>query len=273
MKHKTISYRSSELLKSLLDKNKSFFTILEASKILGMENSSTIRELLRSMNERGLILRIKEGLYHVIPYEKESESYFPNWHLTAEALVGKKEYYLGFYTALDIQGLITQPSLVEQIVVKDRVAPKNYKIKEVRFETITFNNEHFFGYEKTWIDDFNKVNCSDLEKTIIDCLYKPNYANGIPEIIKAIYRGREKINSDKVIKYLEKFNAQVVYKRLGFILKQLDILQAITDEIRFKLSNAYTLLNPSLPKEGKHYSEWRIIDNIDIKSALKSLKT
>jgi predicted transcriptional regulator of viral defense system len=273
MKHKTISYRSSTLLKSLLDSNTSYFTISEASKILGKENSSTVRELLRSMTERGLILRIKEGLYHVIPYERDSQHYFPNWHLTAEAIVKNREYYLGFYTALDIHGLITQPSLVEQIVVKQRLQPKNFKLKNVEFEIITYNKKHFFGYEKTWIDDYSKVSGSDLEKTIIDCLYKPNYANGITEIVKAISKSWSKINIEKMLIYLENFDAQVVYKRLGFLLQHLDLLSTLTKEIKTKLSSSYALLDPSFPNKGKHNSDWKIIDNVEIGSAIKSIET
>ncbi|MDR3611214.1 MAG: hypothetical protein P4L27_11670, partial [Ignavibacteriaceae bacterium] len=127
--------------------------------------------------------------------------------------------------------------------------------------------------EKTWIDDFTKVYCSDLEKTIIDCLYKPNSANGITEIIKAIYESRGKLNISKMLVYLEKFNAQAVYKRLGFLLQHLDLLQELRAEIQSKLTNSYILLDPSLPKNGKHYSQWSIIDNIGIDSAIKSILT
>lgn len=273
MKNKNISYRSSLLLKNLNESETLFFSIDDAVKILGIGYSSTVRELLRTMTDRGLIMRIKDGLYHVIPYEKDNNSHFPNWHLTAEAIVKDRDYYLGFYTALEIHNLITQPSLVEQIVVKQRMQPKTFKVKNVEFEIITYNQRHFFGFEKTWIDDFNKVFCSNLEKTIIDCLYKPDYAGGITEIVKAIYKSKEKINIGKMLKYLEKFDTQVVFKRLGFLLQQLEILDALAKEIQSKLSNSYTLLDPSLPQKGKHNSGWKIIDNIGIESVLKSVET
>jgi predicted transcriptional regulator of viral defense system len=270
---KHISYRSSELLNTLIKNDKQFFTLNEAMKILSSSEPDAVRKLLADMTKRGLILRIKDGLYNVIPYEKNSEEYFPNWHLAAQAIAEPQAYYIGFYSALDIHGLITQPSLTEQAVTEKQIVPKYQIVKKVKFEFITLNKKRFFGYEKTWIDDFNKVYCSDLEKTFVDCLYKPNYANGITEIIKAIYKSREKINTDKILMYLEKFDAQVVYKRLGFILKQLDILQPITYEIKSKLSNSYTLLDPSLPKQGKHHSEWRIIDNVGIDTAVNSILT
>jgi len=184
-----------------------------------------------------------------------------------------EHFYIGFYSALDIHGLITQPSLKEQIVTEKQITPKYHIVKKVKFEFITLNKKRFFGYEKKWIDDFNKIYCSDLEKTIVDCLYKPNYTIGITEIIKAIYKSKEKINSDKILLHLEKFDAQVVYKRLGFLLKHLDMLSALTKEIQSKLSNSYALLDQSLPKVGKHNSEWKIVDNVGIESALKSIGT
>ena len=270
---KHISFRSGQLLSSLNGQNKNFFTIKEAQEILHESGEVAVRRLLIYMAQRGLLLRIKDGLYNLIPYEKNVEEYFPNWHLTAEAIVHPKNYYIGFYSALDIHGLITQPSLTEQIVTEKQIVPKNQLVKKVKFEFITFNKNKFFGYERTWIDDFNKINCSDIEKTLIDCLYKPNYSGGISEIAKAIYKCREKIKPDKIIHYLEKFDAQVVYKRMGFLLQHLDILPALTKEIQTKLTDSYTLIDPSLPKKGKHYSAWKIVDNIDIESTLRSIGT
>jgi predicted transcriptional regulator of viral defense system len=271
--NKHISYRSSELLSSLNNGEKQFFTINDAINFLPSSSYSTIRKLLSEMAIRGLILRISKGLYKVIPYEKNSEEYFPNWHLVAEAIVQSNLYYIGFYTALDIHGLITQPSLVEQIVTENQIVPKYRVIKNVKFEFITLKENRFFGYEKTWIDDFNKIYCSDLEKTLIDCLYKPNSANGITEIIKAIYESRGKLNISKMSEYLKKFDAQVVYKRLGFLLQHLDLFQELRKEIQSKLTGSYTLLDPSLPKNGKHHSQWSIIDNTGIDSSLKSILT
>jgi predicted transcriptional regulator of viral defense system len=270
---KHISYRSAELLTALNSKNQSYFTIEDARKILPESGEWAVRKLLSSMSKRTLILRLKDGLYNIIPYEKSINDYYPNWHLVAEKLVYPEEYYIGFYSALDIHGLITQPSLVEQVVTKKQFSPQTRVIKNVRYQFVTLGEERFFGFQKTWIDDFSKVWCSDLEKTIIDCLYMPKYANGITEIIKAIYQCKDKINVDKMQKYLDKYETEVVLKRLGFILEHLGIFNSIGDYIQDRLSKSYAVLDPSSPHKGKHYAKWKIIDNIDIKSSLKSLET
>lgn len=270
--NKNISYRSGELLKKLNSVNKLFFTIEDAQKILQNNEQLAIRKLLSDMTKRGLIMRLKDGLYNIIPYEINSE-YFPNWHLVADNLVQNEKYYIGFYSALDIHGLITQPSLIEFIVSKKQFIPKKQLIKNIRFEYIKYNDQHFFGFEKTWIDNFNKVWCSDLEKTIIDCLYKPQYSSGITEIVKAIYKSKNKLDSNKMKLYLDKFNAQVVLKRLGFILENFSEFDNLLEYIQNKISDSYTYLDPSFPKQGKSYSRWKIIDNVNIAESINSLST
>ena len=204
------------------------------------------------MTKRGLIMRIKNGLYHRIPYEQKPHEYFPNWHLTAEAMVQPQDYYIGFYSALEIHGLITQPSMVEQIVTRQQVKPKNQKVQNagteqdrcIRFEFITLGKNRFFGYKKQWIDKFHKVNCSDLEKTFLDCLYKPAYAGGINEITKALYKSKDKLQKDKFHGYLVKFNTQAVYKRLGFIINRLGLFPELQNFIGEKISSSYAPLDP-----------------------------
>jgi len=107
-------------------------------KILSYKDYATVRKLLSDMTKRGLIMRIKDGLYHRIPYEQQPDQYFPNWHLTAEAIAQPKEHYIGFYSALNIHGLITQPAKTEQVVTWGRVKPRDQQVKNVRFEFITW---------------------------------------------------------------------------------------------------------------------------------------
>ena len=278
---KHISYRSAEFLDALSSRKQDFFTLKEAAEILSGKDYATVSKLLSDMTKRGLIMRIKDGLYHRIPYEQQPDQYSPNWHLTAEAIARPKEYYIGFYSALNIHGLITQPAMTEQVVTWERVKPKMQQVKNawaehgrsVRFEFITLGKKRFFGYKKHWINDFHKVNCSDLEKTFIDCLYKPVYAGGITEITKALYKSREKLQPTRFQEYLEKFNTQVVYKRLGFIIDTLELYPELQKFITGKISSSYAPLDPSLDKHGNYNSKWGIIDNIDFKTVLDSIKT
>lgn len=271
--HKNISSKSSKLIRELNAQDKEFFNVYDASKILVNNTIGSIRELIASLIRRGLAMKISNGLYCLVPYERDINQFFPNWHITAKELVKNEKYYIGFYSALDIHGLITQPSLIEQVVTAKQITPKQKIVRNVKFNFIYLNEKHFFGFEKTWINDFDKINCSTIEKTIIDCLYIPRYGSGITEIVKAIFKARNKINQEIMIDYLEKFKSQSVLKRLGFILSYLDIFLLLRKNIKSLITKVYSPLDPSMPKEGKFYSKWSILDNVGIEDVLNSIET
>ena len=271
MKNKYISTQSNEILSYFNSKGLVCFDSKAAIKALPESKENTIRELLSDMTKRGLLMRLKEGVYYIIPYEENAETFMPDWHLIVKYLVKDAKHYIGYYSALQIHNLITQPSLKEQIVVSKQIRPSEIKIKNITFQFIYHNETHFFGEKKIWIDDFNKVLCSDIEKTIIDCLFKPDYAGGIVEVARAIYSTKEKLDYNKLLEYAIKFDSQAVIKRLGYLLELFEIETEIVNELQKLKSASYVLLDTELPKTGKRNSRWSIQQNLDtetIKSAM-----
>ncbi|HNO91694.1 MAG TPA: transcriptional regulator [bacterium] len=273
MNNKNISTRSSELLSFFNGQSRNCFDYSLAYKALPDSNASAVRELLSDMTKRGLLMRLKDGVYYIIPYEQNAETFMPDWHLIAEHLVNDAKHYIGYYSALQIHSLITQPSLKEQIVVSKQIRPSEIKIKEVPFQFIYHNEKHFFGSKKIWIDSFNKVMCSDLEKTLIDCLFKPDYAGGVVEVARAIYTSKDKIKYDTLLDYAKKFDSQAVIKRLGFLLEILDINTQIVQELKQLKTASYVVLDTELPKTGKRISRWSIQQNLEIETIKSAIYT
>ncbi len=268
---KYISTKSGELLSYFNEDNRAYFDYTEAFKALPKSKNGAVKELLSDMTRRGLLMRLKEGAYYIIPYEQNSESFMPDWHLIAENLVKNAGHYIGYYSALQIHNLIVQPSLKEQIVVSKQIRPSEILIKAVPFQFIYHNKKHFFGAKKIWIDNFNKVLCSDLEKTIVDCLFKPNYAGGIVEVARAIYISKDKLRFDVLFDYVKKFKSQAVIKRLGFLLELLEIDTNIVKKLQKVKTASYVVLDTELPKCGKMISRWSIQQNLEtdtIKAAI-----
>jgi len=271
IKDKVLSYPVAFLLDKLNGQDRKCFSIDEAYLLLSNSAKDNVKRMLSKMTKRGLLMRVKEGLYYIIPFEQDPETFMPDWHLLSQYLVGGAEYYIGYFSALQIHSLTTQPNIKEQIVVNKQIKPSTLIIKEIPFQFIYHNEKHFFGNKKTWIDSFNRVQCSDLEKTIIDCLFKPEYAGGITEIAKAIYKIKEKIDDSKILLYVKRFDSQAVIKRLGFLLELLEIKSTMTNELQKLRTNSIVSLEPSYPKEGKFVSRWAIQQNIDTESILSPI--
>lgn len=273
MRIKNISTQSNELLTYFNGIEKLCFKNSDAYEVLSKSSIPAVNQLLSDMTKRGLLMRIKDGVYYIIPFEKDPDSFMPDWHLLTENLVNGIDHYIGYYSALQLHDLITQPSLKQQIVVAKQIRPSTIHIKNVPFQFIYHNLDHFFGIKKIWIDNFHKVKCSDLEKTFIDCLFKPDYAGGIVEIARAIYISKDKINFDKLFAYAQQFKSLAVIKRLGFLLEALEIKQPITKDLQQIKTASYVVLDTELPKVGKLLRKWSIMQNIDtetIKSAIYS---
>jgi predicted transcriptional regulator of viral defense system len=273
MNNKNISSRSGSLLRYMYGQHETFIDYPSAFKALPGSSVGAVRELLSDMTRRGLIMRLKEGKYAIIPYEQDSESYMPDWHLIAAHLVNDADHYIAYYSALQLHNLITQPSLKEQIVVSRQQRPSVIHIKGIPFQFIYHNTKHFFGATQVWVDPYNQVWCSDVEKTIIDCLFKPHYAGGMVEIAKALHALRKKIDYEKLHAYALRFGSQAVMKRLGFMLQLLDIDTAIVPELKKKITASFVLLDTELPATGKYISHWSIRQNLDTNTMLSAIRT
>ena len=270
---KVITGKAAKWLTHLNDRKKQFFTSQETAMFINNPSKQQVNKFLADLVQRGLAIRIKRGLYAQVPYEVKAKEFFPNWHATGAHLAGNTNYYIGYYSALQMHSLTTQPSLREQIVVNKQILPAVQEIHDVKFQFIYHNEKHFFGTKKKWADSYNKVVCSDLEKTIIDCLYKPDYAFGIVEIAKAIYKSYGKINCDTFLTYIEDFGSQAVIKRFGYLVELYQLDLPIVDKLQELISPSLVVLDPTHPKEGKINSRWRLYINTDTETILQAPHT
>ncbi len=264
---KVVNKISAILLQELYREGLEFFDIKAAAQIIGNRNEASIRRILSDMVKHGLIMRLRDGLYTIIPYHCEPETFFPNWHIVAHYLAGDTPYYIGYYSALTLHDLTVQPSLSEQIVVSLPIRPTTQLIKDIPFQFITHNTLHFFGISKKWVEQGTfRIQCSDLEKTLIDCAFKPDYAGGVSQLSHALYKSKSVLNPQTLLDYTQRFGSDAVVRRLGFLLEALDILPELARALKEQIhkSTSYVALDTALPKTGQMYSRWGIVQNLDL---------
>lgn len=263
-----------DIIKKFSGNDQDCFTFQDVVAEFPKSDKFFLSKVLSSMLEKGMLIKLNRNVYHLVPSNEEADTYIPDWHLVAKYLMKGKKYYIGYYSAMQIHGLITQPGLKEIIVTDRQVIPSTRKIRNIEFQFVTQSKDKFFGFKNFWISQNEKVMASDLEKTIVDAVSKPHLCGGMVEIGKAIYESRSKVKLETLISYFERYNSQVAVKRYLFICDLINVEWTIHHERLFQtIGNTFSLFDTTGPDQGKKNSKFRLKINIDTDTVKKSIFT
>jgi len=258
---KTVGRQTARLLTALYDRSQTTFTLADAEKITGL--SSTIASsLLHKAARRGLVSRLKPGVFVVVPAELGSGGeYAGNPYLTAVKLTGEAPCFISHASAMEIHRMVTQPQLVIFTSSSKRI--RSRKLHGTEFRFVFVRPKQYFGTVKHWVTKQETVDVSDLERTIIDGLRQPEYCGGLTEVAKGLWMRREGIQTEKIVDYALRLRVGAVCRRLGYLL-ELYAIGAENDlrRLRRSLTATYAPLDPMLAKEGPHLGRWRLQLNI-----------
>jgi len=269
---KTLGPLAASLVTTLHERNKNLFDIGEVKAITGLSDASA-RSFARSLVDRGVVARLKPGLFILVPFELGKETqYMGHPWLVAKALVGGDVYYLSHGTAMEAHQMITQPQLVVYVSTPNPKRTRSIMGTEFRF--VRCAKKRIFGIEEHWATKQDKVSVSDIDRTIIDGLKQPEYCGGITEVAKGLWMQREKISPDRLVEYALRLNIGAVIRRLGYLL---DLYEIGTDKtakaLSDQLTNTYVPLDPILPNQGKHLHRWRLRLNVEPEELLSVVRT
>ncbi|MFH1133836.1 MAG: hypothetical protein V1735_05050 [Nanoarchaeota archaeon] len=192
----------------------------------------------KNLVEKQYFLRIKGGLYAVVPFElapEKSAAFVPDRYKVADKMIG--EHFLSHNTALELhcgakpmqKAFISSPSRVPEV-----------KMAGTTFTIIT--TKHFFGATAFSYQN-SMLTVSDKERTIIDCLRQVKFTAGF-EQLKQSFPLLAPINFDTLLHYLKRIDEKTLYSRvsytMGMLRQELKVPQAFLD---------------ALP-EGKHAWNW-----------------
>lgn len=269
---KTLGARSAQLISRLYDQGKIIFTIEDVVRITGLDYFSAGR-FISEIRKRRIIYTLKKGKHIIIPQELGSvETYLGNWYVVAREIVNSKDYYIGFYSAMGYWGMITQPLVTMYVVTSKRQVPPKSLADRICF--IYVNKKSIWGVSHEWVTKTEKVNISDIEKTIIDTLAHPEYSGGITEVAKGIWLAKDRIDLDKLLRYIKRYDKNVVAKRLGYILEILNLDDNnILKNLRRYVKRRYDLFDPTIAKRSINKNQWRLIDNIGKEQIYKIIST
>jgi predicted transcriptional regulator of viral defense system len=269
---KTLGPQAAHLVTTLYDEDRVTFRLKDVERILGL-NAVNARNFVRKLVDRGVVTRLKPGLFILVPFElgKETE-YAGNPLILARELADGTGYYLSHGTAMEIHGMVTQPQFVIHVATTKKRRTVHVMSTEFRF--IPCRRDWFFGLAHHWVTKQERVVVSDLERTVIDGFRQPEHCGGVSEVAKGIWMRREAIHVIKLIEYALKINVGAVIRRLGYVMELYDIGSEEDRKILLHhLTDTYVRLDPVLPAEGKFIRRWRLQLNVPADELLSVART
>jgi predicted transcriptional regulator of viral defense system len=172
------------------------------------------RKYVKKLVDTGKLQPIRKGLYAVLsPLEK------PEKHETDKLLIAskiRKEYYLGFHTALEYYGSAYSTFNEAYVCVKpkDRFDPFHYG--RFTFKPVFTKDTASHTFEKSYAQSTIRV--SSKERTFIECIDRVEYAGGWEECIKSLAE-LGGINFEKLITLTFDQKKQTLLRQVGYFLE------------------------------------------------------
>jgi len=167
---------------------------------------TTANSLITSYQKKGLIERVRKGLYVAVSLETKQP--VPNRYAIASNATS--DAYTAYHSALEFHGI------ANQVYYEVYAASKN------RFRTFEHGGlTYTFVPSPTDIGVESKaggVRVTDLERTIIDGIDDFNYVGGIDELLRSIEL-IPYLNYEKLLTYLSAYNKAFLYQKTGYILE------------------------------------------------------
>ena len=125
--------------------------------------------------------------------------------------------------------------------------------------------------QKSTIDQLIQVMGGlDKEVTlIVDGLKQPEHSGGFTEVAKGLSIRRPDVNPGRLVDYALRLGIGAVSRRLGYLMETYEV--GAPDELarlRETLTSTYSLLDPTLPPEGRFLARWRLRLNVDPEEVL-----
>ncbi len=257
---KTLGPRTSRLFVGLHDEGRVVFDLAKAAALMEVPRDRAA-VLVHAAIKRGLVTPIKRGLYNLVPFELGSTSFhLEDRYLLVTESVGDMPYFLSHASAMDIHDLATQPHF--DIYVTSTRRRKDINLGGAKTHFVWAPDSRFFGYSKIQAGTARAI-VSDIERTLLDGASLPAYCGGFIEVAKAFFMAKNRIDSQKLINYSQRFDKAAVIRRSGFLLELFEMADVATlDKLARELPSGYIRLDPDLPDEGKADTKWGLKLNV-----------
>lgn len=266
---------TTEAIAKLAEAGLDFFAVEDLQTHMALRPAQA-RKIAHRLQKENLARRLKRNLYALAdPADWTNPDVLaPNWYRTAAALAETDDYYLAYYTAMELHRMTQQP-LRTVLVAMTRQKPE-IVAANVTFRFVKLKKDRFFGFEEVEVEQGHRVKVANLERTFLDGVDRPDLCGGLEEVTRAFARRHGDLNEDRLFRYLVKLDQPFVAKRLGFLLElaghgDIELMREM-EKFAARVKK-YVPLDKRGPQDGPRDRRWKLIINADVQKLLNTPRT
>ena len=235
------------------------FRLKDVETLVG--NLYSAKDLLQNSKKQRLICQVRRNLYVVT--DLASKVSLANKFEIAGKI--SPTSYLSYQSALEFHGLAHQ-------VFYDLWVSSSKRFNSFEFEGIRFQyceSKSLSGVMNANSSPFIRV--TNLERTVIDCIDKIERCGGLEELIQSISL-ISYLDQELLLNYLQEFNKQFLYQKVGFILEYFKQEMKLSDNFfsicKHKSGKSTRYLTDRI-ESIQYFKEWKLCAPTNILSVLE----
>lgn len=186
----------------------------------GSTNRRTQQSIVRYHVQKGRLLRVRRGLYVVVPPEMDPENCPVDPYLLASKATD--DAVLAYETALGFHG--KAHSLTGRYTYLTGTSAREFTFRSYRFQPVKFPKAlRDVGKQNFGVSACDRagqsVDVSGLERTLVDVLDRPELTGGWEEIWRSL-ESIEFFNLDTVVEYALLLDNHTTIAKTGYFLEQ-----------------------------------------------------
>lgn len=268
--------RALEVVARLSEEGFDFFTTDDLVERLGIPRQAA-HDVTRRLVGANQARRLKRGLFAVMEpayWHRPEAGLVANWYLAAARLAEPADYFLAYYTAMEIHQMLQHP--LTTVIAAATEQRRTVEVGPVTFRFVTVATRKFFGFEHVQIQRGKTVNVADLEKTFLDAADRPDLCGGIEEVFRGFGRRAEALDGDRLLRYASRLGSHSTTKRLGFLLEWAGYGETgVLLELRELAGRTrhYVPLDPKRSRDGERDRRWEVLVNVPLERLLRTRRT
>jgi predicted transcriptional regulator of viral defense system len=218
-------------------------------------------DVARALVKKGVLLRLRPGLYLVRPFRSLSRPTAPSAVMSLAVLLQAEPYYLGGLWASSFHRLTEQ----QNVSILDAFTQRRHLARQLGGGQVVFHvlprRLLEYGITRTTVEGVD-VAVSDLERTLLDALDHPRVVGGLRRGMELFQAGFGRADPRKVVEFAVRGSRASTCRRLGVILERARIPERALGPLRRRLEGSRSLLS-MIPggRTGPVNKRWNVVEN------------